>query len=589
MLRREAFQSVLSVFRSTPTCRWTCSMVLFACATGMAQDAGKIGKVIPAGFILHEKNTSEAKAADPVFLNDVLRTNANGRMRVELRDGSVLSVGAKAELRVVTHNTESQQTMVEMLYGKVRGSVTPVTKPGGKFSIRTPTAVIGVIGTTVAVETLSTVSSRTVTAEQIEDLPTSRNPVELSRQTPGAVQPPGRQQGSKPPILVDGMPVDGAGPPSSGQQPVIEDIQVQRGPSGAEFGNSTGGVINSLTHLPPGREPYKDAGPTLADYKAVNATLVACLGGIVIVAHSNPAFAGFVILLPGEYIIVERDKPLGAVHRLFDGAPQDYAQPLLAHWSELDGGARDGACSGGATVVNGRIWTGPNKRSGDLEFKFRITGTGTSTGNALNLWVKNESPCALVFIVTDGTVLEPKGFVGKTILGLAMGDLGSIKSFQKMLTWGGYVLLAVASPPMPGAMNFTVPANGEVSIPLRSYCLELHKQAPHPKTEYKFADADDQQKLGPQRKMIESGLRMALTGKFKPGKWSALDSVIQWSVWADREGMDFGKFREEFLKLVEKNYKSQKKKWDKQAKAEVEAGAKELWDAVQLVTKNAAT
>jgi hypothetical protein len=158
-----------------------------------------------------------------------------------------------------------------------------------------------------------------------------------------------------------------------------------------------------------------------------------------------------------------------------------------------------------------------------------------------------------------------------------------------MLTWGGYVMVAMASAPMPGALNFTVPADGEVSIPLRSYCLELHKQAPHPKTEYKFADADDQQKLGTQRKMIESALRLALTGRFKPGRWSALDSAIQWSVWADREGMDFGKFRDEFLNLVEKNYKAQKKKWDKQAKSDVEAGAKELWDAVQLVTKNAAT
>jgi hypothetical protein len=587
MLRRP-IQVLLFVLRSTTTSRGICSLVLLACATTMAQDAGKVGRVIPAGFIIHEKTASEAKAADPVYLNDVLRTNANGRMRVELRDGSVLSLGAKAELRVVTHNAESQQTMVEMLYGKLRGSVTPVTKPGGKFSIRTPTAVIGVVGTTVAVETLSTTSSQTLTAEQIQNLPTSQRSFEQLQQIPAVAQTQGGQQGSKPPMQVDGMSVDGAGPPTSGQQPVLDDIQVQRGPSGAEYGASTGGVINSLTHLSPGREPYKDAAPTLADYKPVNATLVVCLGGIVIVSSNNPAFPGFVILMPGEYIIVERDKPLGAVQRFFDGPSQDYT-PLMAHWGELDGGASGGACSSGAIVVNGRTWTGPNKRSDDLQFKFRITGTGTSTGNALVLWVKNESPCALVFIVTDGAVLEPKGFVGKVILGLALGDMGSIKSYQKMLTWGGYVLIAMASPPVPGALNFTVPANGEVSIPLRSYCLELHKQAPHPKTEYKFADADDQQKLGPQRKMIKSALRMALTGKFQPGKATALDSVIQWSVWADREDMDFGKFREEFTQLVEKNLKAQKKKWDKEAKAETEARAKELWDAVQLVTKNAGT
>ena len=79
--------------------------------------------------------------------NDLLKTQHTGRVRAGLTDGSILSVGSDSELRIVQHDATSQQTSLELNFGKVRSQVVKITKPGGKFEVKTPNAVIGVIGT----------------------------------------------------------------------------------------------------------------------------------------------------------------------------------------------------------------------------------------------------------------------------------------------------------------------------------------------------------------------------------------------------------------------------------------------------------
>jgi hypothetical protein len=48
---------------------------------------------------------------------------------------------------VVQHDAVSQQTSLVVNYGKLRNQVTKITRPDGKYEVRTPNAVIGVIGT----------------------------------------------------------------------------------------------------------------------------------------------------------------------------------------------------------------------------------------------------------------------------------------------------------------------------------------------------------------------------------------------------------------------------------------------------------
>lgn len=139
--------------RATYSIGFRCIAVLMALIMsplpGMAQGAsssqpaGQITALIPQAT----RNGSVAKNKDDVMWNDVLRTEGGGRARVQLRDGSILSLGSNSELKIVQHDPATQQTELELNYGRVRSRVVQITKAGGKFQVKTPTAVAGVVGT----------------------------------------------------------------------------------------------------------------------------------------------------------------------------------------------------------------------------------------------------------------------------------------------------------------------------------------------------------------------------------------------------------------------------------------------------------
>ena len=107
------------------------------------QTAGSVKALIPDAT----RNAQVVAVNDTLQWNDLLQTNTKGRLRARLTDGSVLSVGSNSQLKVVQHDAASQQTAIDLNYGKLRNQVVKITKPGGKYEVRTPNAVIGVIGT----------------------------------------------------------------------------------------------------------------------------------------------------------------------------------------------------------------------------------------------------------------------------------------------------------------------------------------------------------------------------------------------------------------------------------------------------------
>ncbi|MGO9517382.1 MAG: FecR domain-containing protein [Candidatus Korobacteraceae bacterium] len=107
------------------------------------QPAGEVKALIPDA----SRNAHPLVVKDTLQWNDLLKTDAKGRLRVGLTDGSILSVGSSSELKVVQHDASAQQTVIEMNYGKLRNQVVKITNPGGKYEVKTPNAVAGVIGT----------------------------------------------------------------------------------------------------------------------------------------------------------------------------------------------------------------------------------------------------------------------------------------------------------------------------------------------------------------------------------------------------------------------------------------------------------
>jgi len=107
------------------------------------QTAGEVKALIPAA----SRNAQTVKVKDALDWNDLLKTDTQGRLRASLTDGSILSLGSNSELKVVRSDAASQQTSIEVNYGKLRNQVVKITKPDGKYEVKTPNAVIGVIGT----------------------------------------------------------------------------------------------------------------------------------------------------------------------------------------------------------------------------------------------------------------------------------------------------------------------------------------------------------------------------------------------------------------------------------------------------------
>lgn len=112
-----------------------------------AQSAGKITNVAPVVNLVRGAQQVPAGSGSPVYWQDTINTGHMARARVALNDGSILNVGQDSNLSIVKHDANTQQTDLELNFGRVRSQAVHLTKPGASFKIRTPTGVAGVVGT----------------------------------------------------------------------------------------------------------------------------------------------------------------------------------------------------------------------------------------------------------------------------------------------------------------------------------------------------------------------------------------------------------------------------------------------------------
>lgn len=112
-----------------------------------SQRAGEVSRVIPAVSIVRGTKSMTASAKSVVEWQDAVNTQANARARVALDDGSVLNVGSDSSMKIVKHDAGAQQTQLDLVYGKLRTQAQKISKPDGKFEVRTPAGVAGVVGT----------------------------------------------------------------------------------------------------------------------------------------------------------------------------------------------------------------------------------------------------------------------------------------------------------------------------------------------------------------------------------------------------------------------------------------------------------
>ena len=113
---------------------------------------GRATKVIRSADLLRGSATTKLKESDAVEENDRIRTQSSGRVRVVLNDGSILNVGQSSLLTVRATTATSRVGSLELAYGRVRAIVSPAKSAASPFEIRTATALCGVLGTTLFVD-----------------------------------------------------------------------------------------------------------------------------------------------------------------------------------------------------------------------------------------------------------------------------------------------------------------------------------------------------------------------------------------------------------------------------------------------------
>jgi hypothetical protein len=122
---------------------WLCFLIVNLPIWAGTSSAGQVTAVISAT----SRNSHPVRLKEEVNWNDVLQTDRSGRTRVTLRNGSILAVGSSSEIKVVEHDADSQQTVVQLNAGRIRSRVVSITKAGGKFEVQTPVATANAVGT----------------------------------------------------------------------------------------------------------------------------------------------------------------------------------------------------------------------------------------------------------------------------------------------------------------------------------------------------------------------------------------------------------------------------------------------------------
>lgn len=137
-------------------------LVTAMAAPAFAQErpvAGKVKVSTGAAFIVRDGAQTPAQLGQIVYESDGLRTGADGKIGVTLNDDTRLSLGPNSELKLEQFKFTPADSAFGLALKFVKGAATYVSGRIAKLApdsikLETPAAIIGVRGTTLAVNVL---------------------------------------------------------------------------------------------------------------------------------------------------------------------------------------------------------------------------------------------------------------------------------------------------------------------------------------------------------------------------------------------------------------------------------------------------
>ena len=134
-----------------------------AAAPAFAQQpspAGRIKVVAGDAVIVRANGTVPAQNGAAVYQSDSLRTGKDGRVGITLSDDTQVSIGPGSEVRLDSFLFEPGQGQLALVLKFIRGTAAYVSGQIAKLApdavrLETPAAIVGVRGTTLALEVTS--------------------------------------------------------------------------------------------------------------------------------------------------------------------------------------------------------------------------------------------------------------------------------------------------------------------------------------------------------------------------------------------------------------------------------------------------
>jgi hypothetical protein len=142
-------------------------VVACACITATApafaqqpSPAGRIKVVSGDAVIVRGSSTVPAQNGSAVYQSDSLRTGKDGRVGITLNDDTQVSIGPSSEVKLDSFIYEPGQGQLALVLKFIRGTAAYVSGQIAKLApdavrLETPAAIVGVRGTTLAVEVTS--------------------------------------------------------------------------------------------------------------------------------------------------------------------------------------------------------------------------------------------------------------------------------------------------------------------------------------------------------------------------------------------------------------------------------------------------
>ena len=116
---------------------------------------GNVATLTGTATVIHNKNSISLKLKDDIFLNDTVQTSTGASLGVTFNDGTTFHLSANAKITIDSYVYEEGGSKNAGLFDVGKGTVAFVAASlakTGDMHINTPTAVLGIRGTTGLVE-----------------------------------------------------------------------------------------------------------------------------------------------------------------------------------------------------------------------------------------------------------------------------------------------------------------------------------------------------------------------------------------------------------------------------------------------------